>query len=99
LGKLEAVGLIKKYGRSEVVSEINITVNTGEVVGLLGKVEENLHDTDQLLKIKDYAVARFAVIAKIEMPQALLLINDTLKQSRKISIRTVSWPCLGGVFL
>jgi len=36
LGKLEAVGLVKKYGRSEVVSEVNITVNTGEVVGLLG---------------------------------------------------------------
>jgi lipopolysaccharide export system ATP-binding protein len=36
LGKLEAVGLVKKYGRSEVVSEVNITVNTEEVVGLLG---------------------------------------------------------------
>lgn len=36
MGKLEAMGLVKKYGRSEVVSEVNITVNTEEVVGLLG---------------------------------------------------------------
>lgn len=36
MGKLEAVGLVRKYGRSEVVSEVNITVNTEEVVGLLG---------------------------------------------------------------
>lgn len=36
MGRLDAVGLVKKYGRKEVVSEVNITVNTGEVVGLLG---------------------------------------------------------------
>ena len=36
VGKIEAVKLVKKYGRNKVIDEVSITVNTGEVVGLLG---------------------------------------------------------------
>jgi len=36
VGKIEAVKLVKKYGRNKVVDEVSITVNTGEVIGLLG---------------------------------------------------------------
>jgi len=64
----------------------------------LWKIEE-MHDIDQLLKREDYAGGRFTITAKMEMPQALLLINDTLKQSREISIRTVSRSSPGGIFL
>ena len=35
-GRLEAVGLKKRYHKKEVVSDVSITVEKGEVVGLLG---------------------------------------------------------------
>jgi lipopolysaccharide export system ATP-binding protein len=37
VGKIEAAKLVKKYGRNKVVDEVSMTVNTGEVVGLLGR--------------------------------------------------------------
>jgi lipopolysaccharide export system ATP-binding protein len=36
MGKLITKGLIKIYGRRKVVNEVNLQVETGEVVGLLG---------------------------------------------------------------
>jgi lipopolysaccharide export system ATP-binding protein len=36
MGRLEVINLIKKYLGNRVVDGINITVNTGEVIGLLG---------------------------------------------------------------
>ena len=33
---LEAVGLVKKYGKRTVVNDVNFTVRQGEIVGLLG---------------------------------------------------------------
>lgn len=35
--KLEAISLVKKYGRDNVVAGVSIYVNTGEVIGLLGR--------------------------------------------------------------
>lgn len=37
MGKLEAISLVKKYGRDTVVAGVSIYVNTGEVIGLLGR--------------------------------------------------------------
>ena len=36
MGRLEVINLVKKYHGNRVVDGINITVNTGEVIGLLG---------------------------------------------------------------